>query len=72
MKVRERRTAQLIYNRVNQNEMQFGCVSSSGTMDATFLMRQLQEKYLAKSKPLFVVFVDMGDGYYYLAVTVCS
>ena len=39
--------------------MQFGFVPGRGTTDAIFIIRQLQEKYLAFNKPLYLAFVDL-------------
>ena len=44
---------------ININEMQFGFIPGRGTTDAIFIIRQLQEKYLAVSKPLYLAFVDL-------------
>ena len=33
---------------VNTDDMQFGLMSGSGTTDAIFVVRQLQEEYLGK------------------------
>ena len=41
------------------SEMQFGFVPGRGTADAIFIIRQLQEKYLAVNKPLYLAFVDL-------------
>lgn len=34
--------------------MQFGIMSGRGTIDAIFILPQLQEKYLAKKKDMYV------------------
>ena len=39
--------------------MQFSFVPGRGTTDAIFIIRQLQEKYLAVNKPLCLAFVDL-------------
>ena len=39
--------------------MQFGFVPGRGTTDAIFIIRQLQEKYIAANKPLYFAFVDL-------------
>ena len=44
---------------ININEMQFGFVPGRGTTDAIFIICQLQEKYLAVNKPLYLAFVDL-------------
>ena len=38
--------------------MQFGFCPGRGTTDAIFILRQLQEKYLAKHRKLYMEFVD--------------
>ncbi|CAI9715052.1 Hypothetical predicted protein [Octopus vulgaris] len=43
--------------------MQFGFVPGKSTTDAIFLVRQLQEKYLAKDKTLFLAFVDLEKAF---------
>ena len=47
----------LIRNMVDIDEMQFGFVPIRGTTDAIFIVRQLQEKYIAAKKPLYFAFV---------------
>ena len=39
--------------------MQFSFVPGRGTTDAIFIIRQLQEKYIAADKPLYFAFVDL-------------
>ena len=39
--------------------MQFGFMAGRGATDAIFIVRQLQEKYLAKNKELRMAFVDL-------------
>ena len=34
-----------------------------GTIDAIFMLRQLQEKYLAKNKNLYFAFVDLEKAF---------
>ncbi|MCP3657197.1 MAG: hypothetical protein GY766_20280 [Herbaspirillum sp.] len=63
MKVTERVIARLIRERVSLDEMQFGFMPGRGTTDALFLVRQLQEKFLAKSKPLYLAFVDLEKAF---------
>ena len=43
--------------------MQFGFMAGKGTTDAIFVVRQLQEKYLAKSKDLWMAFVDLEKAF---------
>ena len=44
---------------------QFGFVPGRGTTDAIFVVQQLQEKYLAVNKRLYMAFVDLeiSEGY---------
>ena len=41
------------------DDMQFGFVPGKGTVDAIFMVRQMQEKFLEKRKDLFFAFVDL-------------
>ena len=50
----------LIRDRVDIDAMQFGFRPGRGTTDAIFILRQLQEKYLAKQKVLYFAFVDLN------------
>ena len=43
--------------------MQFGFMPGRGTTDAIFILRQLQEKKLAKNKKLFLAFVDLEKAF---------
>ena len=52
MKVLERKVDGLIRQVVSINDSQFGFVPGRGTTDAIFVVRQLQEKYLAANKTL--------------------
>ena len=51
----------LIRQRVEIGEMQCGFMSGRGTTDATFIVRQLQEKHLAANKLLYMAFVDLEN-----------
>ena len=44
---------------VSINDSQFGFVPGRGTADAIFVQKQLQEKYLAANKRLYMAFVDL-------------
>ena len=59
MKVLERVVEGLIRQRVEIDEMQCGFMSGRGTTDASFIVRQLQEKHLAANRPLYMAFVDL-------------
>ena len=52
MKVFERVIEARVMRRVQIDSMQFGFSPGKGTIDAIFIIRQLQEKYLAKKKDL--------------------
>ena len=43
--------------------MQFGFMPGRGTTDAIFILRQLQEKHLAKNKKLYFAFVDLEKAF---------
>ena len=53
----------LIRDRVDIDAMQFGFRPGRGTTDAIFILRQLQEKYLAKHKVLYFAFVDLEKAF---------
>ena len=63
LKVMERVVEQLIRSIVNIDQMQFGFMPGRGTTDAIFVLRQLQEKYLAKRKNLYFAFVDLEKAF---------
>ena len=63
MKVVERVIEKLIREMVSIDEMQFGFMPGRGTTDAIFILRQLQEKYLAKRKNLYFAFVDLEKAF---------
>ena len=41
------------------DNMQFSFMPGKGTTNATFIMRQFQEKHQAKKKKLYYTFVDL-------------
>ena len=59
MKVLERVIESRVRKMVQINDMQFGFMAGKGMTDAIFIVRQLQEKYLAKKKDLWMAFVDL-------------
>ena len=63
MKILERITAKLIRGMVNISDMQFGFVPGRGTIDAIFILRQLQERHLAKNKTLYFSFIDLEKAF---------
>ena len=63
MKVLKRIVDGLIRQLVSINNSQFGFVPGRGTIDAIFVVRQLQEKYLAANKRLYMAFVGMEKAF---------
>ena len=59
MKVFEGVIEARVRDRVQIDNMQFGFSPGKGTTDAIFIVRQLQEKYLAKKKDLWMAFIDL-------------
>ena len=62
-KVLERIVGGLIRQVVSIDDSQFGFVPGRGTTDAIFVIRQLQEKYLAANKRLYMTFVDLEKAF---------
>ena len=63
MKILERIVDSLIRQLVSIDDSQFGFVPGRGTTDAIFVVRQLQEKYLAANKRLYMAFVDLEKAF---------
>jgi hypothetical protein len=63
MKVLERVIEGRVRKIVKIDNMQFGFMAGKGTTDAIFIVRQLQEKYLAKKKDLWMAFVDLEKAF---------
>ena len=63
MKVLERIVDGLIRQVVSIDDSQFGFVPGRGTTDAIFVVRHLQEKYLAANKRLYMAFVDLEKAF---------
>ena len=63
MKILERIVDGLIRQLVSIDDSQFGFVPGGGTTGAIFVVRQLQEKYLAASKRLYMAFVDLEKAF---------
>ena len=63
MKVLERIVDGLIRQVVSIDDSKFGFVPGRGTTDAIFVVRQLQEKYLAANKRLYMAFVDLEKAF---------
>ena len=63
MKILERIVDGLIRQLVSIDDSQFCFVPGRGTIDAIFVVRQLQEKYLAANKRLYMAFVDLEKAF---------
>ena len=65
MKVLERIVDSLIRQLVSIDNSQFGFIPGRGrgTTDAIFVVRQLQEKYLAANKRLYMAYVDLEKAF---------
>ena len=63
MKVAERVLERRIRALVDIDQMQFGFITGKSTIDTIFIVRQLQEKHLAKNKDLFCAFVDLEKAF---------
>ena len=63
MKILERIVDGLIRQLVSIDDSQFGFVPGRGTTDAIFVVRQLQEKYLAAKKRLYMALVDLEKAF---------
>ena len=48
---------------VDIDKMQYGFMPGRGTVDAVFVLRRLTEKFRAKNKKLFFVFVDLEKAF---------
>ena len=48
---------------VGIDEMQFGFMPGRGTTDVIFILRQIQEKYMAAKKPPYHAFVDLKKAF---------
>ena len=63
LKVLERVIEARVRKIVKIDDMQFGFMPGRGTMDAIFIVRQLQEKFLAKKKDLWMAFIDLEKAF---------
>ena len=64
MKILEGIVDGLIRQLVSIDNSQFGFIPGRFTTDAIFVVRQLQEKYLAANKRLYMGFVDLEKAFY--------
>ena len=63
MKVFEKVIEEEIKGQVSIDLMQFGFMPGRGTIDAIFIARQLQERYLGNKKKLYFDFVDQEKAF---------
>ena len=63
LKVLERVIEARVRTTVKIDDMQFGFMPGRGTTDAIFIVRQLQEKFLAKKQDLWMAFVDLEKAF---------
>jgi hypothetical protein len=63
MKVLERVLERRVRNIVKIDSVKFGFMAGKSTTDAIFIVRQLQEKYLARHKDLWMVFVNLEKAF---------
>ena len=63
MKVAERVLERRLRQAVEIDKMQFGFKPGTGTSDAIFIARQLQERYRGKHRELWWVFVDLEKAF---------
>ena len=63
MKILERIVDGLIRQVVSIDDSQFVFVPGRGSTDAIFVVRQLQEKYLAENKRLYMAFMDIEKAF---------
>ena len=63
MKILERIVDGLIRQVVSIEDSQFGFVQGRSTTDAIFVVRQLQEKYSAVNKRLYMAFIDLEKAF---------
>ena len=64
MKILERIVDGLIRQVVPIDDSHFSFVPGRATTDAIFVIQQLQEKYLAVNKRLYMAFVDLEKAFY--------
>ena len=63
LKVIKKVVKNIIHDTVNIDEMQFGFCPGRDTTDGIFILRELQEKYLAKHRKLYMELVDLEKAY---------
>ena len=60
----ERRVERCIWSTVSTDDKQFGFIPGKGTINDIFIVHQLQEKYLAKNRNLYLAFIDLEKAFY--------
>ena len=65
MKVLERVAEDFLWQQVPIHDMQFGFMPGRRTTDATFIVCQLQEKFYAINKTLYMAFVNLQKAFYH-------
>lgn len=63
MKITGRVTGKWIRRRIRLDKIYFGLVWTRGMTDADSIVRQQQEKYLVKNKPLHIAYVDLEKAF---------
>ena len=63
MKVFERVLESRIRRQVNIDAIQFGFMPGKGTIDAIFILRQMQEKHRDKKRNLYLAFIDLEKAF---------
>ena len=63
MKLFERIIEVRVRGTVCIDSMQFGFMKGRGATDAIFIVRQLQEKYFAKNRDLWMAFIDLEKAF---------
>jgi len=63
MKVFQKIIEKRVRSQVTLDNMQFGFRPGRGTTDAIFIVRQIQERYMRKSKEVWMAFVDLEKAF---------
>ena len=63
LKIMERVIEKLTRGMIKINDMQFGFMPGRGTIDAIFILRQMQERYIEKDRTLYLCFVDLEKAF---------
>ena len=63
LKVVERIIEKQIRRQINIDIMQISFMPERGATDAIFILRQMQGKFLGKTKNLYFAFVDLGRAF---------